>query len=79
MRELMTRDEAILEMRFCGVSENDIDIIVNGCKQKNISPQYLDNELEKLGYERFFHFEYDDGIEDSYQAPLHNKKHILDD
>ncbi|MDR1460941.1 MAG: hypothetical protein LBI78_04795 [Campylobacteraceae bacterium] len=75
----MTKEEAILEMRFCGVSENDIDIIIEKCKQKTISPQYLDDELEKLGYERFFHFEYDDGIDDSYQTPSHSKKHNLSD
>ncbi|MDR0579750.1 MAG: hypothetical protein LBG21_04025 [Campylobacteraceae bacterium] len=75
----MTKDEAILEMRFCGVNENDINIIINGFKQKNISPQYLDNELEKLGYERLFHFEYDDDIDESYQSLSHSKKHISDD
>lgn len=75
----MTKEEAILEMRFCGVSEDDINIIINAYKQKNISPQYLDNELEKLGYERFFHFEYDDNINDDYQVSPPNKKHTLDD
>jgi hypothetical protein len=75
----MTKEEAILEMRFCGVDENDIDAIIAACKQKKVSPQFLDNELEKLGYERFFHFEYDDIVDDSYQFSLHNKKHTLDD
>ncbi|MDR1284586.1 MAG: hypothetical protein LBJ88_00090 [Campylobacteraceae bacterium] len=75
----MTKEEAILEMRFCGVNESNIDIIIEKCKQKNILPQYLDNELEKLRYERFFHFEYDDNIDDGYQTPSHNKKHSLSD
>ncbi|MDR0407605.1 MAG: hypothetical protein LBH45_01620 [Campylobacteraceae bacterium] len=75
----MTKEEAILEMRFCGVSEDDIDIVMEKCKQKNILPQRLDDELEKLGYERFFRFEYDENINDGYQTPPHNKKHDLND
>jgi len=72
----MTKDEAVLELRFCNVSEEDIAFIVDKCKHKNISPQFLDDELEKLDYERFFRFEYDEdfGAHDAYTASPANKK-----
>ncbi|MDR2635767.1 MAG: hypothetical protein LBC08_02930, partial [Campylobacteraceae bacterium] len=60
----MTREEAVLEMRFGSIAEEDIEAIIAKCKQKNILPQFLDDELEKLGYERFFRFEYEDDIDD---------------
>ncbi|MDR0761774.1 MAG: hypothetical protein LBF13_01845 [Campylobacteraceae bacterium] len=70
----MTREEAILEMRFSSVTEEDIEAIIAKCTHKSVLPQFLDDELEKLGYERFFHFEYDDDINDNYQTHSHSKK-----
>ncbi|MDR1007904.1 MAG: hypothetical protein LBL65_04985 [Campylobacteraceae bacterium] len=75
----MTKEEAILEMRFSNVTEEDIEAIISKCIHKNVLPQFLDDELEKLGYERFFRFEYDDDIDDDYQIYSHNKKHRPDD
>jgi hypothetical protein len=67
-----------LELRFSNVTEEDIETIIANCRQKNILPQFLDDELEKLGYERFFRFEYDDDIDDGYQTTPQNKKRTLD-
>ncbi|MFV0481925.1 MAG: hypothetical protein ACK5LP_08065 [Campylobacteraceae bacterium] len=76
----MTRDEATFEMRYYNVSEDDIEAILNSCKQKNILPQFLDIELEKLGYDKFFYAEYEDGIDDGYaQSEKSSKKHIVAD
>ncbi|MDR1614241.1 MAG: hypothetical protein LBS26_01590 [Campylobacteraceae bacterium] len=76
----MTKEEAILEMRFSNVEEEDIEAIIAKCKHKNILPQFLDDELEKLGYERFFHFEYDEELgEESFLSPSsYNRKRNLE-
>lgn len=72
----MTREEAMSEMSYYGVSEDDIMDIINNCNQKNISPQYIDNELIKLGYDAFFSFEYNDdiGFNENF-ITLKSKKH----
>jgi hypothetical protein len=76
----MTKDEAIFEMRYYNVSEEDIETILNNCHAKNILPQFLDDELEKLGYDRFFCFEYDDELDDGFMsAAKPSKKHQLMD
>jgi hypothetical protein len=55
----MTANEAVLEMRYSGISEEDIEEILEVCKKKGISPQNIDQELEKRGLDKVFEFEYD--------------------
>lgn len=76
----MTREEATLEMRYNNVNEEDIEAILGSIKQKNIAPQHLDDELEKMGYERIFYFEYEDGVDDGFFYSTKSvKKHDLND
>ena len=55
----MTVNEAILEMRYSGISEEDIEAIIEVCKVRGIKPQIIDQELEKRGLEKVFELEYD--------------------
>ncbi len=55
----MTVNEAILEMRYSGVLEEDIEAIIEVCKTKGLKPQIIDQELEKRGLEKVFELEYD--------------------
>lgn len=76
----MTKDEAIFELRYNNVSEDDIEKIIDSCHVINISPQFLDDELEKLGYDRFFYFEYEDDFTSSVETVVKSsKKHNLKD
>ena len=56
----MTVNEAVLEMRYDGIPEEDIDEIMEICKKKGLSPQNIDIELESRGFDRVFSFEYDE-------------------
>ena len=53
-----------MEMEFAGVSTKDIADIVKLCKIKGFDLVFLDNELQKRGYERLFTPDYD--IYDQY-------------
>ncbi|ACZ11375.1 hypothetical protein [Sulfurospirillum deleyianum] len=55
----MTANEAVLEMRYSGIPEEDIEEILEICKKKGLTPQNLDGELEKKGFDKVFEFEYD--------------------
>ncbi|MBN1840176.1 MAG: hypothetical protein JW802_09075 [Campylobacterales bacterium] len=55
----MTANEAVLEMRYGGIPEEDIEEILDVCKKKGLTPQNLDSELEKKGFDKVFEFEYD--------------------
>ena len=55
----MTVNEAILEMRYSGIPEEDIEAIIEVCKTKGLKPQVIDKELERRGLEKVFELEYD--------------------
>ena len=55
----MTANEAILEMRYSGIPEEDIEDIIEICKTRGLKPQIIDQELEKRGLEKVFELEYD--------------------
>ncbi|MEZ7934354.1 MAG: hypothetical protein QMB67_05520 [Sulfurospirillum sp.] len=55
----MTVNEAVLEMRYSGIPEEDIEEILEICKKKGLSPQNIDKELESRGLDKVFEFEYD--------------------
>ncbi len=55
----MTANEAVLEMRYSGIPEEDIEAILDACKKKGITPQNIDQELEKRGLDKVFEFDYD--------------------
>lgn len=55
----MTVNEAMVEMRFSGVPEEDIEAIMAVCSTKGLTPQRIDRELEKRGLEKVFALEYD--------------------
>ncbi|MBP1681597.1 MAG: hypothetical protein H6Q35_1936 [Proteobacteria bacterium] len=55
----MTVNEAVLEMRYSGIPEEDIEEILEICKKKGLSPQNIDKELETRGLDKVFEFEYD--------------------
>jgi len=57
----MTVNEAVLEMRYSGIPEEDIEEILEICKKKGLSPQNIDTELEVKGLDKVFEFEYDAG------------------
>ncbi|MDD3324938.1 MAG: hypothetical protein PHN38_07450 [Sulfurospirillaceae bacterium] len=56
----MTLNEAMTEMRYSGVEEEDIEAVIETCKKKGITPQNLDKELQSRGYDAVFSFEYDE-------------------
>lgn len=55
----MTVNEAILEMRYGGIPEEDIEDIMEICAKKGLSPQIIDKELDARGLDKVFEFEYD--------------------
>ena len=55
----MTANEAILEMRYSGIPEEDIEAIMEVCTKRGLKPQILDQELESRGLEKVFELEYD--------------------
>jgi hypothetical protein len=55
----MTANEAILEMRYSGIPEEDIEAIMEVCTKRGLKPQILDQELEARGLEKVFELEYD--------------------
>lgn len=55
----MTANEAVLEMRYSGIPEEDIEAILEMCKKRGLSPQNIDKELEARGLEKVFELEYD--------------------
>ena len=57
----MTVNEAVLEMRYSGIPEEDIEEILEICKKKGLSPQNIDIELAARGLDKVFEFEYDAG------------------
>jgi hypothetical protein len=57
--ERMTVNEAVLEMRYSGIPEEDIEAILEICKKKGLTPQNIDKELEAKGLEKVFELEYD--------------------
>lgn len=72
----MTVNEAVLEMRYSGIPEEDIEEILEVCKKRGITPQNIDQELEKRGLDKVFEFEYDaseswydQGANSSHKAP----------
>lgn len=69
----MTANEAVLEMRYSGIPEEDIEEILEVCKKKGITPQNIDQELEKRGLDKVFEFEYDasESWFDQSAAPSH--------
>ncbi len=70
----MTANEAVLEMRYSGIPEEDIEEILEVCKKKGLTPQNIDEELEKKGLDKVFEFEYDASeswFESGANAPAH--------
>ena len=57
--ERMTVNEAVLEMRYSGIPEEDIEAILEICKKRGLSPQNIDKELEKRNLDKVFELEYD--------------------
>ena len=55
----MTVNEAVLEMRYSGIPEEDIEAILEMCKKTGLSPQNIDKELEKRNLDKVFELEYD--------------------
>jgi len=55
----MTVNEAVLEMRYSGIPEEDIEAILEICKKTGLSPQNIDKELEKRSLDKVFELEYD--------------------
>jgi len=55
----MTANEAILEMRYSGIPEEDIEAIMEICQKRGLKPQILDQELAARGLEKVFELEYD--------------------
>ncbi len=66
----MTVHEAIVEMRYGGIPEEDIEDIMEICKKKGVSPQNIDKELESRGFDKVFSFEYE-GWDEGQVQPLH--------
>lgn len=70
----MTVHEAIVEMRYGGIPEEDIEDIMEICKKKGVSPQNIDKELEARGFDKVFSFEYegwDEGqVQPVYKTPV---------
>lgn len=68
----MTINEAVLEMRYDGIPEEDIEDIMEICKKKGLSPQNIDIELAARGLEKVFSFEYEGWYEGQAQPePAH--------
>ena len=70
----MTVHEAIVEMRYGGIPEEDIEDIMEICKKKGVSPQNIDKELEARGFDKVFSLEYegwDEGqVQPVYKTPV---------
>lgn len=76
----MTIKDIEYEMRANGVYQEDIKIILENSKKYKMNPQYIDNELVKLGYDKIFTIDYDDIKSDdeydecvNYQKIYHKK------
>ncbi len=70
----MTINEAVLEMRYSGILEEDIEAIIEVCKTRGLKPQIIDQELEKRGLEKVFELEYDTSeswLDTTAGAPVH--------
>ena len=70
----MTANEAILEMRYSGIPEEDIEAIMEVCSKRGLKPQILDQELEARGLEKVFELEYDASeswFDGGASAPVH--------
>jgi len=81
----MTISDIELEMKYNGVEKADIASILAACKTKGYSPETLDEELKKHGYEGIFSVDYDDEDneweEDDDFAPIErfSRKNRFDD
>lgn len=60
----MTISDIKLEMKYNGVDAEDIADILEACKVKGYSPDTLDEELKKRGYDAVFTYDYDDDDDD---------------
>ena len=70
----MTANEAVMEMRYNGIAEEDIEAIMEVCKKKGITPQNIDKELEARGLDKVFELEYDASeswFDSGASAPAH--------
>lgn len=70
----MTANEAVLEMRYNGIPEEDIEAILEICKKKGLTPQNIDRELASRGLEKVFELEYDASeswFDGGASAPVH--------
>ena len=70
----MTANEAILEMRYSGIPEEDIEAIMEVCTKRGLKPQILDQELEARWLEKVFELEYDASeswFDSGASAPAH--------
>ncbi len=75
----MTANEAILEMRYSGIPEEDIEAIMEVCSKRGLKPQILDQELEARGLEKVFELEYDASeswFDGGASAPAHKPKAV---
>lgn len=54
--------EFVLELN--GVMRKDVDYILNFSKKNGLNKEQIDNELEKLGYERILENEIEDDYDD---------------
>lgn len=60
------------EMRANSVEEDAINSIEESCKKHRYSPESIDAELVKLGYEKIFTIDYED-FEDFDEYPTNEK------
>ncbi|MDX1808699.1 MAG: hypothetical protein R3331_04105 [Sulfurospirillaceae bacterium] len=60
----MTFKDVVNEMRANGVAEEDIKTILEQSKKSRYNPKLIDEELEKMGYEKIFTIDYDDNYDD---------------
>jgi len=77
----MTTNEAILEMRYSGIPEEDIEAIMEICAKRGLKPQILDQELEARGLDKVFELEYDASeswFDGGASAPAHKAKTVLE-
>lgn len=55
----MTIDEIRFEMSINDVKPKDIDEIIEECTHSGFSPDHMDEELQKRGYQKIFTVDYE--------------------
>ena len=60
----MTFKDLEFTLELSGVMREDIDYILDFSKKNGIDTEQIDNELNKMGYERILENEFDDSWDD---------------